>query len=166
MPLQLAGEAGPQGAGREPSLREQETVFRFINVPERPVPSLGRDFSAPVIINYPYSDDGLRHLLSHDSDPFNRWDAGQRLTLTLLLRGIADHRAGREVGFPDVLAEAFGHVLADGPTIRRLPPRRWRCRSKVYIAEQLPVIDPDAIHRVRLGMRRFLAERLQAASAG
>ena len=161
IPLQLAGEASPQRRSRVLSLREQETVFRFVNVPEAPVPSLGRDFSAPVIINYPYSDDGLRHLLSHDSDPFNRWEAGQRLTLKLLLQGIADDQQGRELRFPDVLAEAFGRVLADGLNDPAFAAEALALPLEVYIAEQLAVIDPDAIHRVRLAMRRFLAERLK-----
>jgi aminopeptidase N len=163
MPLQLAGEASPQRRSRVLSLREQETVFRFVNVPEAPVPSLGRDFSAPVIINYPYSDDGLRHLLSHDSDPFNRWEAGQRLTLKLLLQGIADDQQGRELRFPDVLAEAFGRVLADGLNDPAFAAEALALPLEVYIAEQLAVIDPDAVHRVRLAMRRFLAERLKPA---
>jgi aminopeptidase N len=165
MPLQLAGEASPQRRSRVLSLREQETVFRFVNVPEAPVPSLGRDFSAPVIINYPYSDDGLRHLLSHDSDPFNRWEAGQRLTLKLLLQGIADDQQGRELRFPDVLAEAFGRVLADGLNDPAFAAEALALPLEVYIAEQLAVIDPDAVHRVRLAMRRFLAEQLKPRAA-
>jgi len=54
-PLQLEGEPAPQGTSRVLSLRQEKTIFRFTNVPAPPVPSLGRNFSAPVIINYPYS---------------------------------------------------------------------------------------------------------------
>src|SRR6516164_4226009 len=67
IPLQLQGEPTPRGTSRVLSLTQQETVFRFVNVPVQPVPSLGRNFSAPVIINYAYSDDALQHLLSFDS---------------------------------------------------------------------------------------------------
>jgi aminopeptidase N len=143
------------------SLRQEKTVFRFVNVPAPPVPSLGRDFSAPVIIDYPYGDDALRHLLSFDSDPFNRWEAGQRLALKLLLQGIADHLAGREVRFPDFLADAFGRVLADGPKDPAFAAEALALPVEVYIAEQLAVIDPDAVHQVRLAMRRFLTQRLR-----
>jgi aminopeptidase N len=162
IPLQLEDEPAPQGTSRVLSLREQQAVFRFTNVPVRPVPSLGRDFSAPVIINYTYSDDALRHLLSFDSDPVNRWEAGQRLTLKLLLQGIADHQSARKSRFPDVLAEAFGHVLTDGLKDPAFAAEAMALPLEVYIAEQLPVIDPDAVHQVRLAMRRFLAERLKA----
>jgi aminopeptidase N len=137
-------------------------VFRFVDVPARPVPSLGRDFSAPVIIDYEYGEDALRHLLSFDSDPFNRWEAGQRLALKLLLQGVADYAPGEEVRFPDFLADAFGRVLADGAKDPAFAAEVLVLPTEVYIAEQLSVIDPDAVHRVRLAMRRHLAERLQA----
>ena len=159
--LQLEGEPTPQGTSRVLSLRETQTVFRFVNVRGQPVPSLGRNFSAPVIINYAYSDDALQHLLSFDSDPVNRWEAGQRLTLKLLLQGIADYQKAGEPRFPDYLANAFGHVLTDGLKDPAFAAEALALPLEVYIAEQLPVIDPDAVHQVRLAMRRFLAERLK-----
>jgi aminopeptidase N len=163
IPLQLEGEPAPEGTSRVLSLREETAMFRFVNVTTQPVPSLGRNFSAPVIINYAYSDDALQHLLSFDSDPFNRWDAGQRLALTLLLQGIADYQAAREVRFPGVLAEAFGHVLKDGKNDPAFAAEALALPLEVYVAEQLPVIDPDPVHQVRLAMRRFIAERLKTA---
>jgi aminopeptidase N len=161
--LQLEGEPAAQGTSRVLSVRQQETVFRFVNVPARPVPSLGRDFSAPVIIDYPYGHAALQHLLSFDSDPVNRWEAGQCLTLKLLLQGIADDQNGRAPQFPDFLAEAFGSVLADGRNDPAFAAEALALPLEAYIAEQLTTIDPDAVHRVRLLMRRFLAERLKSA---
>jgi len=163
IPLQLEGEPAPQGTSRVLLLRQEKTVFRFTNVSTPPVPSLGRNFSAPVIIDYPYSIDALRDLLSFDSDPFNRWEAGQRLAMKLLLQGIADHQAAREVRFPDFLADAFGCVLADGSKDSAFAAEALALPPEVYIAEQLAVIDPDVIHQVRLAMRRFLAQRLKTA---
>ena len=163
MSLQLEGELAPQGNSRVLSLRQEKTVFRFINVSAPPVPSLGRDFSAPVIIDYPYSDDALQHLLSFDSDPFNRWDAGQRLAMKLLLQGVADYQATRTVRFPDFLVDAFGRVLADGLKDPAFAAEALALPLEFDVAERLPVIDPDAVHRVRLALRRFLAQRLKAA---
>jgi aminopeptidase N len=162
-PIQLEGEQAPEGTSRVLSLRQEKTVFRFTNVPAPPVPSLGRDFSAPVIINYLYSDDALQHLLSFDSDPFNRWEAGQRLALKLLLRALDDRQAAREVRFPDFLADAFGRVLADGLKDPAFAAEALALPLEVDIAEQLEVIDPDAVHQVRMAMRRFLALRLKTA---
>jgi aminopeptidase N len=163
VPLQLEGEQAPPGTTRVLSLRQETATFRFVNVAARPVPSLGRNFSAPVIINFSYSDDALQHLLRFDSDPFNRWEAGQRLALRLLLQAIADYRPAQEVRFPSLLADAFGQVLKDG-----LKDPAWAAEGlalplEVYVAEQLTVIDPDTVHHVRLAMRRFLAERLKTA---
>jgi len=163
IPLQLEGEAAPHGTSRVLSLRQEKAAFRFVNVPTLPVPSLGRNFSAPVVINYAYSDDALRRLLSFDSDPLNRWEAGQRLALKLLLQGIVDYQAAREVRFPDFLADAFGRVLTDGLTDPAFAAEAVALPLEVFIAEQLAVIDPDAVHQVRLAMRRFLAERLKTA---
>jgi aminopeptidase N len=163
IPLQLEGEPAPRGTSRVLSLREEKAVFRFVNVMRQPVPSLGRNFSAPVIINYAYSAGALQHLLSFDSDPFNRWEAGQRLAMTLLLQGITDYQAAQEVRFPGTLADAFGHVLTDGRNDPSFAAEVLALPLEVYIAEQLPVIDPDAVHHVRLVMRRFIAERLRTA---
>jgi aminopeptidase N len=163
IPLQLEGEPTPQGTNRVLSLRQQKAVFRFVKVPTPPVASLGRNFSAPVIIDYAYTDDDLWHLLSFDSDPFNRWEAGQRLALKLLLQGITDYQARREVRFPDSLADAFGHVLTDGPKDPAFAAEALVLPFEVYIAEQMAVIDPDAVHQVRLALRRFLAKRLKTA---
>ena len=163
IPLQLEGEPAPRGASRVLSLREEKTVFRFVNVSTRPIPSLGRNFSAPVIINYDYSVEALQHLLGFDSDPFNRWEAGQRLALTLLLQGIANYQLGQQVNFPDFLADAFGRVLADGSQDPAFAAEALTLPIEVYVAEQLPVIDPDAVHQVRRAMRLFLAHRLEPA---
>jgi len=163
MPLQLQGEAAPEGTSRVLSLRQAKTVFRFVNLTAPPVPSLGRNFSAPVVINYPYSDDALRHLLSFDSDPFNRWDAGQRLTLKMLLQGVADHEASRNVRFPDALADAFGSVLSDDLKDPAFAAEALALPSEIDIAERLAVIDPDAVHQVRVAMRRFVAQRLKTS---
>ena len=80
-----------QSTGSRPSttkvleLTQAKQTFRFINVGERPVPSLLRNFSAPVIVEHRYSDDELVFLSAHDSDAFNRWEAGQRLAIATLM---------------------------------------------------------------------------------
>jgi aminopeptidase N len=159
--LRLEGDNQKRGTSTVLSLHQATEVFRFIDVPARPVPSLGRGFSAPVVIDYPYDEVSLQTLLGYDSDPINRWDAGQRLATNLLVKGVADHRAGRSVDFPDYLADAFVQVLdgagedpAFAAEVLALPP-------EVVVAEQLEEIDPLAVHRVRLEMRQFLARRLR-----
>ena len=88
---------------------EQELVLAGVN--RAAVPSLLRGFSAPVILNYPYSDAELALLLSHDSDSFARWEAGQ----TLLRRAVAANEAALAAGEPlpehRALLDAVGYVL-------------------------------------------------------
>ena len=74
-PLQLAGEAAAMGTSRVLECKDEVQSFQFINVAHPPVPSLLRQFSAPVKLNYPYSSEELAFLMAHDSDPFNRWNA-------------------------------------------------------------------------------------------
>jgi aminopeptidase N len=162
LPLRLDGEDTAQGTSRVLQLRQPKELFRFFDVPTRPVPSLGRGFSAPVIIDYDYSDEALQLLLGHDSDPFNRWEAGQRLATKLLLAGVAEHRAGREPTFPDHLATAYGRVLDDAADDPAFAAEALTLPPEMVIAEQLDEIDPEAVHEVRLAMRRWLAGRLQA----
>ena len=164
IPLQLDGEPDPQGGSRVLSLRQPSEVFRFVRVPAQPVPSLGRNFSAPVIIHYDYTDEALGRLLSFDSDAFNRWEAGQRLAVKFLLQGIADHQNGREIQFPPAFARGFGRVLEDDT--KRDPAfvaEVLALPAEVYLGEQMQVVDPDAIHQSRQALRRHIAEHLQSA---
>jgi len=163
LPLRIEGETSGRGSSTVLSLHRQTEVFRFLDVPVRPVPSLGRNFSAPVLVDYPYDEQALQHLLGYDTDPFNRWEAGQRLAMDLLLQGVRDHCAGRPVQFPDYLAEAFGRVLADANEDPAFAAEALALPPEVVIAEQLEVIDPLAVHQVRFAMRTFLAERLHDA---
>jgi aminopeptidase N len=67
-------------------LTEAEQTFVFDNVPEKPVASVLRDFSAPVKLRLAQTDEELATIMAHDTDPFNRWDAGNRLATALILR--------------------------------------------------------------------------------
>ncbi|WP_418225314.1 DUF3458 domain-containing protein [Burkholderia pseudomallei] len=97
LPLRLEGEAAASGTTRVLELTEAEATFTFVDIDAAPLPSLLRNFSAPVIVEYDYRDDELAFLLAHDSDPFNRWEAGQRLAtralLTLASRAAASSRS-------------------------------------------------------------------------
>jgi aminopeptidase N len=121
------------------------------------VPSLLRRFSAPVILSFPYTEAELTHLMAHDADPFNRWEAGQRLATGILLRGIEAHRAGRAVEVPRAFVDAFARVLRDGPQDPAFAAEALGLPSETYLAEQMDVVDPDAIHAVRVHVRRELA---------
>ncbi|MGH9575932.1 MAG: aminopeptidase N, partial [Terriglobales bacterium] len=150
IPLQLDGEKRAAGTTRVLSVKRAEEEFVFLNVTRQPVPSLLRGFSAPVNLRIEYSDADLTHLMAHDSDAFNRWEAGQRLALKLLLRGIASYRAGHAPAFPESFVKAFSRALADAAQDPAFAAEALALPSEGYVAEQMEQADPDAIHAVRV----------------
>jgi aminopeptidase N len=144
-------------------LTTQEQIFRFRNVDERPIPSILRDFSAPVILEYDYTDAELLHLFNHDSDPVNRWEAGQRLAMERLLKltaQVAAHGAGN-LKLDNTFINAMRTVLTDetlDPAFRELA---LILPSETIIAEQMEVVDPQAIHTARQFLRRTIGAALK-----
>jgi aminopeptidase N len=170
MPLQLEGEAQAGDLTRTLVLTQAREVFTFVNVRQTPVPSLLRGFSAPVILDLSYSDAELLHLLANDSDPFNRWEAGQRLMLRRALGFVTAHTsnlgaAGQiadHVELDKPFVEAMRSVLRHPQLDAAFKELALTLPSETYIAEQLDVADPQVIHAVREGMRLQLAQQLQA----
>jgi aminopeptidase N len=161
IPLRLEHEAAAGGTSRVLSLTQAQQRFTFVDVRSEPVPSLLRGFSAPVIVKHEYSDDALAHLLAHDSDPFNRWEAGQRLAVNLLLRAVAAQRTGHPPEFPGTFASAFAKVLTDAARDPALAAEALALPSESYIAEQMDVVHPDAVHAARTALRQYLARTLR-----
>ena len=161
VPLQLESEQRAAGTTRVLSVKQVEEEFVFLGVSRPPVPSLLRGFSAPVNLRFDYSDGDLTHLMAHDSDAFNRWEAGQRLALNLLLRGVASHRAGHAPAFPETFVKAFSRVLADAARDPAFAAEALGLPSEGYVAEQLEEVDADAIHVVRVALRKHLAAALK-----
>ena len=144
------------------SLTAREQLFEFDNVPEAPVPSILRHFSAPVVLNYDYNDSELAHLMAYDSDPFNRWEAGQRLAMNVILAGIEGYRQGNEPGVHNALVNALARIVADAPSDPAFAAEALALPSEVYIAEQLDVVDPKAILHVRTALRKHIASALES----
>jgi aminopeptidase N len=163
--LDLEGNATQASPSHVLLVNQATEVYRFQNISEQPVPSLLRNFSAPVIVDYDYADEALTLLLAADDDPFNRWDAGQRLALKLLLNAVADHRAGRDIHFPDTFTGAMARILDDAAEDPAFAAEVLVLPAEVYIGEQTTEIDPGAIHQARQALRRDLAVRLNAALA-
>jgi len=133
------------------SVTKAEESFVFDGLDAAPVPSLLRGFSAPVNVRYPYSESDLLHLLAHDDDAFNRWEAGQHLASDLILQ------AG---GHPsDAFIEAVRKLLQDRDPA--FIAEALTLPSEAYLAEQLDVVDPDALHDARNALRRSLAQALK-----
>jgi len=155
--LRLAGEGAPGIATRVLELREPEEVFRFVDVPCRPTPSLLRGFSAPVKVRYDYGDESLMFLMAHDSDGFNRWDAAQLLAQRVILRRVDDPAAPLPAGF----ISAFRQALTDARADRALLAEVLTLPSESYLADQMAQVDVDRIHRAREAVKTELATGLR-----
>ncbi|SMG17004.1 aminopeptidase N [Paraburkholderia susongensis] len=162
LPLQLEGEAqAAESTTRVLEFTQTEQTFTFVNVAQEPLPSLLRNFSAPVIVEYDYTAEQLAFLLAHDSDPFNRWEAGQRLATRELLALAARAATGAPLQLDDSVVAAFARVLTDetlSPAFRELA---LMLPSEAYLAEQMAESNPAAVHAARQFVRKRLANALK-----
>ncbi|CAD6551632.1 Aminopeptidase N [Paraburkholderia sabiae] len=162
MPLRLDGEASASSqTTRVLEFTQTEQSFTFVDVAEKPLPSLLRNFSAPVVVEYDYTADELAFLLAHDSDPFNRWEAGQRLATRELLTLAELAATGKALELDDTVVAAFGRVLNDetlSPAFRELA---LMLPSEAYLAEQMDESNPAAVHSARQFVRKRLASTLK-----
>ncbi|KXU87887.1 aminopeptidase N [Paraburkholderia monticola] len=162
LPLQLDGEAQASASTtRVLEFTQTDQTFTFVNVGEEPLPSLLRNFSAPVIVEYDYTADQLAFLLAHDSDPFNRWEAGQRLATRELLALAGRAATGAALQLDDSVVAAFARVLTDetlSPAFRELA---LMLPSEAYLAEQMAESNPAAVHAARQFVRKRLANALR-----
>ena len=161
MPLSLNGHSG-QPTTLVLELTATQQTFHFTNVAEKPVPSLLRNFSAPVVLEYDYSDDDLAFLMAHDSDAFNRWEAGQRLaTRRLLALTKAAQQAGSTLSVDVALSDSLRASLNDQTLDPAFRETVLTLPAETVIAEQMEVIDPQAIHTARRFLRLSLAQDLR-----
>jgi aminopeptidase N len=159
LPLQLAGstEALPQ---QTLVLTEASASYTFVNLDSVPVPSLLRGFSAPVVLDDGLSSADLLCLLANDSDPFNQWEAGQRLMLQSAVQALEQDQAGPVLS--DELVSALRNVLRHPELDAAFKDLALTLPSENYIADQLSMVDPQRVHALREAMRLQLATALQA----
>ncbi|MDH5611404.1 MAG: aminopeptidase N [Gammaproteobacteria bacterium] len=134
-------------------LIQDEQVFVFEEVKEKPVLSLFRGFSAPVKIHFGRSNEELAFCVANDCDGFNRWDAGQELVIRIILNRVNGHQ---EQSVPDYLVSAYQKTLQNKVLDRALLARALALPSQAYISEMMEVIDVDAIHEAQKFMEKSL----------
>jgi aminopeptidase N len=159
LPLTIDGKK--RGTTAVLELTEAEQTFRFTGVAEQPTPSILRDFSAPVVLEYDYGDEDLLHLFSHDSDPVNRWEAGQRLAMQRLLKLTADVSAGGRMVLDDTFVEAMRRVLTDKKLDPAFREQALLLPTESMIADQTEVVHPLSIHMARQFVRANIGTRLR-----
>lgn len=125
---------------------QKEQTFLFNGLAEKPIASLLRGFSAPVKLDHDLSSSELLFLMAHDTDGFNRWDAGQ----IYLKRLIFDMVDGTRDTVPQECIKAFGSLLGDTSVDRALLARLLTLPAENYLAQFTPAVNINGIHRARL----------------
>jgi aminopeptidase N len=161
LPVQLAGSKDST-MQRTVVLTDNVAHFTFVNVDSEPVPSLLRSFSAPVVLDDGLNADALMCLLAHDSDAFNRWEAGQRLMLQSAVQALgSDADLSTVQALSPALVEALRQVLRHPELDAAFKELTLTLPSENYIADQVSVVDPQRVHALREAMRLQLATALQ-----
>ena len=158
--LQLDDEAAPVGTHRVLSVTDAEQTFTFQNITEKPLPSLLRGFSAPVKLHFPYSRDQLMFLMQHDTDGFNRWEAGQQLSVHVLQELIGQYQRGAPLVMDARLVEALRSVLSNPQLDQAMVAEMLSLPGEAYLTEISDVADVEAIHAAREFARKQLADSL------
>lgn len=143
-------------------INQAEQSFVFQNIPEKPIPSLLREFSAPVKVEFDHSRDDLMFLMMHDNDDFNRWDACQQLGLQVLQDLIKQHQQGQSLNLDNKLIAAYRTLLQQDNTDKATLALMLNLPSEAYLAESMAEVDVDAIHQARLYARQRLAKELHS----
>ncbi|HEC73719.1 MAG TPA: aminopeptidase N, partial [Methylophaga aminisulfidivorans] len=161
--MQLAGEIDAfEGDTRILSLTETTQTYEFINIDEEPVVSLLRGFSAPVKLNYDLSNHQLAFLMANDKDSFNRWDAGQKLIINVILDLVATIQQGQALLLSPLLISQCKAILTDNDLDPALIAKMLTLPTENYIAAQMQVPDVDAIHQARDYVKKQLAVALMS----
>jgi len=142
-------------------IKNAKEVFHFKNLPSKPVPSLLRHFSAPVKVQYPYTNAELQLLMQHDTDLFNRWEAGQQYALNVMLKMIQDVHDNKPLHVPGEYISALNHLLLTMQHDKWLLAEMLMLPTEKYIAEYMTVVDVDAIHHVREVLATEIAKQLK-----
>ena len=164
LPLRLQGEtAAVRDAAvnsRVLSVTEVSQSFTFVDIAERPLPSLLRGFSAPVKLSFPYSRDQLMFLMQHDSDGFNRWEAGQQLAVQVLQELVEQQQRGAAMDMDERLVKALCVVLNNDQLDPAMVAEMLSLPSEAYLTEISEEADVEAIHVAREYARNQLANDL------
>jgi aminopeptidase N len=160
MPTRLEGEDAARAGTRVVVADRSRQVFRFADVAAAPVPSLLRDFSAPVKLQgVPL--ERLKFLAIHDTDPVARWDSGQQVAIRVLLERVAAQVQGRPMPplDPDLVA-AMRQTLADADRDPAFAAEALLLPSESTLADEMAVVAVDAIHTARETARAAIGQAL------
>ncbi|HLB56378.1 MAG TPA: aminopeptidase N [Coxiellaceae bacterium] len=159
--LQLQGENEITKGTKILELKKPEETFTFINMKEDPTPSLLRHFSAPVELQYNYTNEQLALLLQCDSDAFCRWEAGQRLFVNMIEIVAKDIAAKKTPTVNLLLLDSFEKLLSKPMQDKNLLARLLVFPSLKYLLTRIQKIDLDIIYQAKVFLENALAKKLE-----
>ncbi len=160
----MAVEHGAPSIGSETfilPLTQERQSFVFEKVQQRPVLSILKGYSAPVKLAINRSDEELAFCMAHESDDFNRWDAGQQLASRIILLLVDQVQKNEPLSVADCFIDAWRKTLQNKTLDNALLARALALPSLSYIGEMMEIIDVEAIHQAREFVQRKLAEALK-----
>ncbi|KAL0447935.1 UNVERIFIED_CONTAM: Puromycin-sensitive aminopeptidase [Sesamum latifolium] len=140
---------------------KKEEEFVFTDIPERPVPSILRGYSAPVRMDSDLTDADLYFLLANDSDEFNRWEAGQVLARKLMLSLVSDFQQNKPLTLNSQFLHGIKSIICDPSLDKEFIGKAITLPTEQEIMDIMEVADPDAVHAVRTFIRKELASGLK-----
>ena len=161
--MALLNEAGDEIENEKViHLTQTKQSFSFQPILSQPIPSLLRGFSAPIKLNYTYTDQELLFLLKHDHDPFNRFEAWQRYLLRTILNLIHALRQNDLLVIPQELFNIYSYLYEHDQDDQFFIAEMYRLPSMKYIGEQMDCIDIEAIFQAREFLAHEIAKQLQS----
>ncbi len=142
-------------------LTQAEQTFHFEQIAVRPVLSILRHFSAPVKVDYTYSDTDLALLFQYDKDLFNRWEAGQQLAIRQIVLLVEQYQHQQSLQVDQHYIAACRHILQNAKEDKQLLAALLSLPSEKYLAEQMTVVDVEAIHAAREFLLQEIALKLK-----
>ena len=158
--IALNGAGASSGAAtRTLELTQATQTFKFTNIPNPPIPSLNRNFGAPIQVQFDYSETELLTLLECDTDEFNRWDAGQQL----FTRAILKIMRGQTNALDDAFIKVLARLIEDAslsPAYRGFLFTLPSFSSLSQRVQQTELLDPQALFNAREAVAKALAQAL------
>ena len=143
------------------NLTETTQSFVFEHIPHAPIPSLNRNFGAPIQVQFDYSEAELLTLLACDTDAFNRWDAGQQLFTRAILRVMNGQT--QSTVLDEALLERLNRLLNDmslSPAYRAVLFTLPSFATLSQRVQQTQLLDPQALFSARETVVNALAKAL------
>ena len=143
-------------------LTQNQQTFKFENLSEKPIADLLQEFSAPVRLQYDYSNEQLAFLLKYSKDAFNRWDAGNRLALNVLCQCVSEKKDISQADSLTTLQDALKHAVQPAATELSLLAELLILPNEKDLEEYFEKIDTRACVLVSDVLQQNIALHLEA----